>query len=499
MRKFLQLFCMVLALLSYGNGICYGIQHSSQTLQQGLHSRPAVFNSGDTVTTGAMTGVPVAGLGAAITLESSRSEGLDVLNHSSLQWGQSSFTVEGWVKKGNGASFYTIAAKQNVGGGTGWFFRFNGNKLSFATVGAVTNYVDGITDINDNSWHHVAAVMDATSKTLTLYIDGAVEKTAAFTTAANINNTQKLGVGYKPNYGEYFNGSIDEVRIWTVARTTAQLNEYRNTPLTGTESNLVACWSFEEGSGTAVTDLTANANNGTLLNTDADEWITGNITYTRSLNEDNAITLRIGGSEPGNPSGVTALVSQLPQHGKIFQTNDGVTESTEITATGTQLVDAGGNPRRLIYKPFTDYNGSDNFSYQVTNGTTNSANTETVNLTVTAVDDPPVITSNGGAATASISLAENLTAVTTVTATDADAGTSIVYSITGGADAAKFSINGSSGALVFVVAPDFETPADADANNNYEVTVRASDGTNFDEQTITVTVTNENDNTPVIT
>ncbi|HEX6915672.1 MAG TPA: T9SS type A sorting domain-containing protein, partial [Chitinophagaceae bacterium] len=76
---------------------------------------------------------------------------------------------------------------------------------------------------------------------------------------------------------------------------------------------------------------------------------------------------------------------------------------------------------------------------------------------------------------------------------------SIVYSITGGADAAKFSINGSSGALVFVVAPDFETPADADANNSYEVTIRASDGTSNDEQTITVTVTNENDNTPVIT
>ena len=51
----------------------------------------------------------------------------------------------------------------------------------------------------------------------------------------------------------------------------------------------------------------------------------------------------------------------------------------------------------------------------------------------------PQITSNGGGAAAALSVVENATAVTTVAATDPDAGTTLIYSIAGGADAAKFS------------------------------------------------------------
>src|SRR5213078_2562628 len=74
---------------------------------------------------------------------------------------------------------------------------------------------------------------------------------------------------------------------------------------------------------------------------------------------------------------------------------------------------------------------------------------QAIAVTVTPVDEfAPVITSNGGAATAAVSVAENSTAVTTVTATDADLpAPTFVYSIIGGADAAKFTINASSGAL----------------------------------------------------
>ena len=100
----------------------------------------------------------------------------------------------------------------------------------------------------------------------------------------------------------------------------------------------------------------------------------------------------------------------------------------------------------------------------------------------------PVITSNGGGATAAISVAENTTAVTTVAASDAD-GNPLAYSIGGGADAAKFTINASTGVLTFVTAPDFEIPTDADANNQYVVIVQVSDGTAVAAQAITVTVT----------
>jgi len=115
----------------------------------------------------------------------------------------------------------------------------------------------------------------------------------------------------------------------------------------------------------------------------------------------------------------------------------------------------------------------------------------------TGSNGDPVITSDGGGATATKSISENTTAVTTVVA--ADDGPSTTYSIAGGADAAKFTINASTGALSFVSAPNFESPTDADTNNSYVVTVRASDGTFFDEQTITVNVTDANDIAPVFT
>jgi hypothetical protein len=101
---------------------------------------------------------------------------------------------------------------------------------------------------------------------------------------------------------------------------------------------------------------------------------------------------------------------------------------------------------------------------------------------------------------ATASVAENTTAVMTVTATDADLpAQTLSYSIVGGADAAKFAINSSTGALSFVTAPDYEAPTDAGGNNVYDVTVQASDGTLSSTQAIAVTVTAANDNTPVIT
>ncbi len=105
---------------------------------------------------------------------------------------------------------------------------------------------------------------------------------------------------------------------------------------------------------------------------------------------------------------------------------------------------------------------------------------------------PPVITSNGGGFTGNLSVTENTTAVlTTVTATDATPSDVLTYSITGGPDAARFTINNpASGDVKFLAAPDFENPTDADHNNVYQVLVSAIDLIgNVDTQLLSVTVT----------
>ena len=105
-------------------------------------------------------------------------------------------------------------------------------------------------------------------------------------------------------------------------------------------------------------------------------------------------------------------------------------------------------------------------------------------------NSPPSITSDGGAASASISVPENQTAVTNVQAEDPD-GDPLTYTLAGGADAHAFTIEPSSGVLTFATIPDFETPVDADGDNVYLVTVSVTDGRAAgDTQELSVQVTN---------
>ena len=96
----------------------------------------------------------------------------------------------------------------------------------------------------------------------------------------------------------------------------------------------------------------------------------------------------------------------------------------------------------------------------------------TVDASLDPVNAAPVFTS-GDTFTAD----ENQTAVGTVIATDADAGDTVSYAITGGADMAHFEIDSSSGVLTFASAPDHESPTDDGTNNVYQVTVTATGGT----------------------
>ena len=118
--------------------------------------------------------------------------------------------------------------------------------------------------------------------------------------------------------------------------------------------------------------------------------------------------------------------------------------------------------------------------------------------TLTMTNHAPDITSDGGNATTTIHIDENTTAVTTVSATDPDAGDTVSYAILDGDDQALFSLDANTGALTFNTAPDFENPTDANSDGAYEVRVRASDGFLQDVQAISVVVDDVND-APIIT
>ena len=256
-----------------------------------------------------------------------------------------------------------------------------------------------------------------------------------------------------------------------------------------------------DADGNNVYEVTVQASDGTLTDTQDIS-----VTVTAVNDNDPIITSNGGGSSAAvnvaeNTTAVTTVAAtdaDLPTQtltysivggadAGLFTINGSTGELTFASAPDFETpIDADGNN---VYE----------VTVQASDGTLND--TQDISVTVTAVNDnDPIITSNGGGASAAVNVAENSTAVTTVAATDADLpAQTLTYSIVGGADAGRFTINGSTGELTFASAPDFETPIDADGNNVYEVTVQASDGTLTDTQDISVTVTAVNDNNPVIT
>ncbi|MFC3177457.1 Ig-like domain-containing protein, partial [Undibacterium amnicola] len=140
----------------------------------------------------------------------------------------------------------------------------------------------------------------------------------------------------------------------------------------------------------------------------------------------------------------------------------------------------------------SDAGGNNVYDVTITASDGLASDSQAIAVTVTNVNEHPVITSNGGGSSGSTSAAENQLAVTTVTANDVDAATTLTYSVSG-TDAALFDINASNGTLTFKTTPNFETPADNGGNNIYDVIVTASDGSLTDTQTLAITVTNVND------
>ena len=131
--------------------------------------------------------------------------------------------------------------------------------------------------------------------------------------------------------------------------------------------------------------------------------------------------------------------------------------------------------------------GTNVYKVIVTASDSTLADTQAITVNVTNVNDlAPVITSS-----ATRTRSENTTAIAgPVTATDPDhLTTNFTFSITGGADAAKLTINPTTGALSFLTAPDFETPTDVGGNNVYDIVVRVSDGLLSTTQAIAITVT----------
>ena len=190
------------------------------------------------------------------------------------------------------------------------------------------------------------------------------------------------------------------------------------------------------------------------------------------------------------PGAATITASDADGSTLTYQIAGGDDAGQFVIDANTGQLSFASNPD---YEVPLDANGDNiyNVSVSVSDGVASAS--QAFGVTVRNVNDiAPIIASNGGGATAAATHLENGILVTTVSAPDAD-GPTVTYRIAGGADAAFFTINQTTGQLSFVAAPDFELPLDAGADNIYDVIVAATDGTFEDSQAIAVTISDVNE------
>ncbi len=181
--------------------------------------------------------------------------------------------------------------------------------------------------------------------------------------------------------GQYFAGTIRDVRLWDDVRSQPEISDNKTLTLTpASEANLVGYWRLNDASGTTAADGTASANDGTLQGSPA--WTTAIAT------EDTNLTLTLPGHDRDG-DGVTPVLYSLPGKGLLFQTSDGVTPTGSALSTWDWLTDSS---KRTIYVPNANANGTDSFSYYVYDGATDS-DPVTVDISITAVNDAPVLNS----------------------------------------------------------------------------------------------------------
>lgn len=148
------------------------------------------------------------------------------------------FTISAWIKINTLTGGMSIASKRNYDYDNGYDFKVTATgklELSWGASGA--NVLTGNTTIPINKWHHVAGIYDGSN--MKLYIDGVEDTSGNLPQPQNTDYRFRIAAAGKNTVTSYFNGTIDELRVWNTALTEDQMRYVMNQEIEqdGTKAN----------------------------------------------------------------------------------------------------------------------------------------------------------------------------------------------------------------------------------------------------------------------
>ena len=174
---------------------------------------------------------------------------LYVYNHA-LPAQSGDFSVSLWFKTNAGGTVFEYANSSN----SGVRLYFENEILKMGGSGGPSTVLSQGVDIADSKWHH--AVVLRSGSLYRLYVDGVLVGERS----GSITSYSKFNVGNTTSNTEYFNGFIDEVRVYGRALSVSEISEIHNELVVRS----AAYWNFDNYQGGDVADLSGGNNLGQL-------------------------------------------------------------------------------------------------------------------------------------------------------------------------------------------------------------------------------------------
>ena len=169
------------------------------------------------------------------------------------------FTLEARVRITSLAGPHSILDLGGNGPSTNPQWGVHNGKVWLHSRGTV--YLVGNLTVNDGGWHHVAASYDGAM--IRFYVDGVLDSSFPANLIPHPGFGASLGGNVDGNWR--FPGSLDEVRIWNIARSEGEIRADAHRELTVPRPGLTNYWRFEEGAGTWANDTVFEASVDTTV------------------------------------------------------------------------------------------------------------------------------------------------------------------------------------------------------------------------------------------